>query len=256
MTPLTYPALQNLASFAGKRINPGGLLKYVRFFTIISLVVLFAFTPSSTAERVNNNINRSQVPVTSDSENPAAFPVKRTVKIRKKVSYVHPPLPVKVTELAGSPKLVRTVLVPQLFSYTVVQQPEDNPYYVSTSRDLITEFSLARRYNTIGLLAHNTLAGSAFKDITLGQEIYIIHEDGPTDRYTVSAIYRFQALESTKTESQFVDLDSGKTLSAIDVFSQMYTGAPHLTLQTCIEAEGDVSWGRLFVIATPDDKIQ
>jgi hypothetical protein len=141
--------------------------------------------------------------------------------------------------------------VPNLFSYDIVQQPESDPYYVSPSSNLITEFGLAKQYGTIGLIAHNNLAGSLFKDLNLGQEVYIVHESRHTDRYIVSAIYRFQALESTNPESHFVNLDSGEILTASEVFTQMYTGSPHLTFQTCINARGDASWGRLFVIAVP-----
>jgi hypothetical protein len=128
-------------------------------------------------------------------------------------------------------------------------------YYVSSSRNLVTEFGLARKYGTIGLVAHNNLAGSLFKDLLLGDEIRIVYKDGHTARYTVSAIYRFRALEPTNIESRFVDLDSKKIYSATELFQRMYTGTPHLTFQTCIYASGNSSWGRLFVIALPAAEI-
>jgi hypothetical protein len=36
-----------------------------------------------------------------------------------------------------------------------------------------------------------------------------------------------------------------------ELFETAYAGNYHLTLQTCIENNGDVSWGRLFIIARP-----
>jgi hypothetical protein len=148
-------------------------------------------------------------------------------------------------------KLIRRVFVPRAFSYAVVQQPEGNPYYVSKAKDLVTEFSLPKRYGVIGLMAHNHLAGNQFERLTLGQEIQIDYEDGHTDRYIVSEITRFRALEPTNPDSLFEDLESGTILSAAELFDRMYTGAPHVTFQTCIYSSGDNSWGRLFVIATP-----
>jgi hypothetical protein len=35
------------------------------------------------------------------------------------------------------------------------------------------------------------------------------------------------------------------------MFDRAYLGDHHLTLQTCIAAEGISSWGRLFIIAVP-----
>jgi hypothetical protein len=143
-----------------------------------------------------------------------------------------------------------------MFSYAVVQQPQDNPYYVSSEKDLVTEFGLAKEYGNIGLMAHNDLAGYLFSDLYLGQEIHVNYNDGHTDRYTVSAIYRFRALEPNKTESRFVDLDSENAFTAYELFEKMYTGERHVTLQTCIYAHGNKSWGRLFVIALPVTDIE
>jgi hypothetical protein len=35
------------------------------------------------------------------------------------------------------------------------------------------------------------------------------------------------------------------------MFKRVYFSNRHVTFQTCIEAEGNLSWGRLFVIAVP-----
>jgi hypothetical protein len=36
-----------------------------------------------------------------------------------------------------------------------------------------------------------------------------------------------------------------------EVFYDFYSGDPHLTLQTCIEKDGDWSWGVRFILAEP-----
>jgi len=40
-------------------------------------------------------------------------------------------------------------------------------------------------------------------------------------------------------------------LTAEQLFNRVYRGDRHVTFQTCIDANGDISWGRLFVIAIP-----
>ena len=224
----------------------------VLFFITVLIVGAFGFFRVPAKIPLTFNGVKSQILEKSNVDRSEERLAKYTVKIQKKVSYISPPAVVRPSGKEDGPQLIRSVLVPQAFSFNVVQQPESNPYYVSSAKELVTEFRLARQHNNIGLLAHNNLAGSKFNALALGQKIYVIHEDGHKDRYTVSAIHRFKALESTKTESRFVDLDTSQTYSASEVFFQMYTGDPHLTFQTCIEAEGDASWGRLFVIATPD----
>lgn len=211
----------------------------------LTYAVLFAF--ATTPGSVDADSGRSHIPQTSKPDGPAASPVK----LRKKVSYIAPPAPAILPVVDREPEPARSIIVPGAFSYDVIQQPEDEPFFVSSASNLVTEFGLARKNSNIGLLAHNNLAGSSFKYLKPGQDIYIVRTNGLTEHYKVSDIHRFQALEPTKTESRFLDLQSGEILTATEVFTRMYTGAPHLTLQTCINANGDVSWGRLFVIAIP-----
>jgi len=180
-----------------------------------------------------------------------AAPVYRPAEIKKTASYSNAPKKVRYSSNKQEIRIVRSVLVANAFSYPVVQQPEGEPFYVSDSRDLLTEFSLAKPYGNLGLMAHNNLAGQSFGNLELGQIIYINYSDGQSDRYTITHIYRFHALEPTKTDSLFIDLDSQKLLTATELFEKMYTGPQHLTFQTCIAARGDPSWGRLFVIASP-----
>ena len=78
-----------------------------------------------------------------------------------------------------------------------------------------------------------------------------MYGDGTYRTFRISAQHRFQALDPNNPNSNFVDLETGATLSALDVFNQMYTNADQVTFQTCIAQDGVASWGRLFVTATP-----
>jgi hypothetical protein len=62
---------------------------------------------------------------------------------------------------------------------------------------------------------------------------------------------RFQALNGRSSTTDFIDLSSGDRQTVDQVYQQVYGGKPHLTLQTCIETEGNWFWGRLFILAEP-----
>jgi hypothetical protein len=145
------------------------------------------------------------------------------------------------------------VYVHDVFSLKVAPQPSNNPAYVNSDPGYATQFSLASQYGSIGLLAHNYLSGSFFSSLTTGQEVDIIYGDGSVRRYSISVIRHFQALSPLSTASNFVDLDNPRNnqLSNSDLFHQIYNQGDRVVFQTCITANGDTSWGRLFVIATP-----
>lgn len=138
------------------------------------------------------------------------------------------------------------------FSFSVVQQPSGNASYVSTKSNTATQFSLATQYGSIGLIAHNYLAGKSFFNLSQGQTITLTFSDGTTAKYTVSGIYKYQALSPTSPYSQFVDLNNPDQVLSVDsVFNQIYAVSGRLVLQTCISKNGVSSWGRLFVVANP-----
>jgi hypothetical protein len=151
----------------------------------------------------------------------------------------------------GEAKTVRGVYVEGLFSYPVIQQPADNGGYVSKDASVVTQYRFAAKYGTVGLLAHNDLAGEKFSLMDLGQKIQIVYGNGRIVEYEVTSIYRYQALQPNSGTSPFVNLADGKTYTAWDVFQLVYTGGDHVAFQTCIESNGLLSWGRLFIIATP-----
>lgn len=71
--------------------------------------------------------------------------------------------------------------------------------------------------------------------------------------FVIAEILRFQALEPESVTSSFRDLDGNETLSAGEMFNRAYVGERRVVFQTCIEAYGNVSWGRLFVVAVPTE---
>jgi hypothetical protein len=149
-------------------------------------------------------------------------------------------------------RTVTGVYICRVLALRVVQQPANNPVYVSRDLGMATQFRLAADLGTIGLLAHNNRSGSLFFNLKTGHEVDVVYGDGTIRRYVISSLRHFQTLEPTNPYSTFRDLDlGGDLLSSTDVFRQMYAGYDQVVLQTCIAANGEQSWGRLFVIATP-----
>jgi hypothetical protein len=137
------------------------------------------------------------------------------------------------------------------FALPVVQQPAGQANYVATEDGRVTQFAAPKAYGTIGLLAHNYLSGKLFYNLSENQELVIVYGDGQQQSYRITRIQRFQALDPLSPYSNFIDVsDPARTqISASDVFSRVYGQPDQLVLQTCIEANGDYSWGRLFVTA-------
>ena len=153
---------------------------------------------------------------------------------------------------SGKADVIVGVYAANTFALRVVNQVMNNPAYVSPMNGTVTQFQTATQYGTLGLLAHNYLSGSFFSKLTLGQEIDIVNGDGAVRRYVVTNIRRFQALNPSSPYSNFVDLENGgPQLSSTDLFNQIYAGGNKVVFQTCINANGNWSWGRLFVTATP-----
>ena len=161
-----------------------------------------------------------------------------------------PPLDEFIAEVMnGEGDELRGIYAPGVFAYSVVPQPAGDDVYVSTREDAVTQFDLASRYDSIGLLAHNYLAGKRFHLLEAGQVLYLIYGDGRTETFVVSRLLRFQALAPDSVTGHFVD-ESGQHLSTPQLFFMMYDKG-NLVLQTCIWKDGDNAWGRLFIIAEP-----
>ena len=151
----------------------------------------------------------------------------------------------------GQAGVLRGVYVQDVLAYPIVQQPSYNASFVSNTDGVVTEFTPATQTGNVGLLAHNTLAGKAFANLKIGQQATVIYGDGKTETFVVTKILRFAALSPYSVKSEFKNLDTNLTISATQLFSDVYNGPRHLTFQTCIAYNGNDSWGRLFIIAQP-----
>lgn len=151
--------------------------------------------------------------------------------------------------------IVRGVYVPGMFALPVVQQPKDNYSFVSPTKDKVTQFRSANYFDVIGLLAHNYLSGSLFNQLTIGKMVIIVMGDGSIRRYITSESDRFQRLQKSTTSDEFIDVITRESYSTIQIFNRYYRGKHHLTFQTCLEKDGDLDWGLLFVLALPVDAV-
>ena len=151
----------------------------------------------------------------------------------------------------GEADVLRGVYVPNVLALPVVQQPAGNAGYVSTRLGQATQFSMAAQYGNVGLLAHNTLSGRSFSGLAVGQEVRLVYGGGKVEYFVITEILQYQALQPDSTQSDFRDLAGGGTITAGQLFERVYAGERHVTFQTCIAAEGNLSWGRLFVLAKP-----
>jgi hypothetical protein len=151
----------------------------------------------------------------------------------------------------GNASALRGVYVSNVMALSIVQQPTGYPGYVSTEESVVTQFGIATEVGNIGLLAHNTHAGSFFSNIKQGDRIILVYGDGHIESFMTNNIQRYQALDPYNTHSEFKNLETQTSVTAEALFNNVYRGEYHLTLQTCIENNGNSSWGRLFIMATP-----
>lgn len=173
---------------------------------------------------------------------PIAIPSKTNNKFTKKLFY---------KKLLVPAALAEWVSVAGLFSLPIMQQPEDNPIYVANKSNILTQFQKATQNGVTGLLAHNFLSGKEFSKLKIGQEISVTYADHIVRNYRVSSIYHYQKKDPGDLFSDLIDLHGGKEFSTNEVFNQFYRGRHHVTLQTCLEEDGRLDWGLLFVVALP-----
>ncbi len=152
----------------------------------------------------------------------------------------------------GNAKMLRGVYVDDIFALPIIQQPVGEPAFVSTNDGEVTQFGMPSQYGNIGLLAHNHLSGKFFSELTIGQQVRLVYGDGRIETFVITEVLRYQALQPTSPYSSFRNMDNAEeTLSANQMFTKAYLGDRHVTFQTCIDAYGNSSWGRMFVIAVP-----
>jgi hypothetical protein len=140
--------------------------------------------------------------------------------------------------------------LPDLAAIRLLSQPADEPYNVTQNPRAATLFLEAQRAGSIGVLAHNHLAGAAFSQLRDGQPVVLVYGDGQIETYQVLRIESYQATLPDDPHSEFVSLQDGSRWDSRSLFTHLYASGPNLILQTCIEEDGLASWGRLFVIAS------
>ena len=151
----------------------------------------------------------------------------------------------------GDPGIVTGLFIDSKLALQVIQQPSQDPTFVSGQANAATQFSIAEQFDSLGFLAHNYLAGAQFFYIRGSDIIHVIRGNGHIDRYQVKEIRRLQALQPRDPYSDFKDLQTGTLLNVTELFSQTYAMHDQVILQTCIASEGEEAWGRLFIIAIP-----
>ncbi len=141
---------------------------------------------------------------------------------------------------------VTGVFAPGAFALPVVQQPAGDMLFVSTKGNELTLFRRAKQAGSVGLLAHNNLAGKNFFSLSNGSLVYLIYGDGHVQTYEVFQIEDYQALSLTL----FRDLVSGKSIDQYVLFDRIYhANNDRVVFQTCIEKGGAAGWGRRFILA-------
>jgi hypothetical protein len=152
----------------------------------------------------------------------------------------------------GQAAQVVGIFVQDQFALPVIQQPDGQTNFVSTQNNTVTQFNSASLYGTIGLLAHNFLSGRLFFNLKQDQDVIIVYGDGRQEDYRITSIQSYQALDPSNPYSYFMDPNdpSHTQITAGALFNRIYAHPDQVVLQTCIDANGNSSWGRLFITAT------
>lgn len=226
------------------------LKKIFIFELIISTVFVGFFSNSFPVLPVTGNVGDSLVDIAyiDPSENIFLDDFQDTQKASQDAQSIEDFI---TTIVDGRSDIIRGMYVKGSVALEIVQQPAGQASFVSSIDNVITEFSMAKNYGVIGLLAHNYLSGRYFYDLKIGDIVSIVYGNGEINEYQITDIQSYQALQPNSPNSQFLDLFTNEQLSATQLFRKVYAGNHHLTLQTCIQKGEIDTWGRLFIIAEP-----
>lgn len=209
--------------------------KQIFFPVILSLIVLGCLLGTSSQVRAESTSNNLQ----------SAEQVNLSSKVQSLDSFAFSLQNGRASQLVG-------VYAPDAMTLPVVQQPSGNAAYVSSQQGVVTQFNLASQYGATGLLAHNTLAGQNFFQLSVGNVISLVYGDGSIQMYRIDQVQSYQALDPYSPYSNFLDLSNPTVqYTSTDLFYRTYGLGNVLVLQTCIARDGNDSWGRLFIIASP-----
>jgi hypothetical protein len=132
--------------------------------------------------------------------------------------------------------------------------PQQSPEYVTHGHDTVTQFAPARERGTLWFLAHNHEAGAYWSRALIGQATLIVDEQGNTRIYRIDKALQFRAIYPNNPYGDLIDLDTGKRMTAGEVFEKIIDEPGDLVLQTCIEVNGQPDWGRLFLLGHEVEK--
>jgi hypothetical protein len=191
---------------------------------VFILTLLTAFVPSGVAQALTDPYDEAELPSLDD--------------FIRQVSN-------------GQAGELRGIYIPGILAAPVVQQPAGINEFVSPRHNVVTQFGLTSKVGSTGLLAHNDLAGQTFGLLQKGQELKLVDGSGKISTFIVTEVLRYQAMIPGSTTTRFLDLKSETSITAAALFNRIYNRPGQVILQTCIQADGDSSWGRLFVIAAP-----
>jgi hypothetical protein len=110
----------------------------------------------------------------------------------------------------------------------------------------VTRFPLTQ---SITFLAHNNLEGQHFGEIEIGD--IILYLDGDPETKGMYEVVEIVEAQASDPWSEYTNLlIDGEWMTPAQAYDRVgYTDPEKLVLQTCIEKDGNWSWGRLFVIA-------
>jgi hypothetical protein len=216
-----------------------------------------AALPIQSPEQITHSGNQEpqvlvKAPPTQDDTRSASIPL---------TSNEHSTLLAMLPDLASfsasvvnsNPNVLVGVYVPGLFALPVVQQPDGNNDFVAPSDFTLTQYAAPAQYGSIAILAHNYLSGRSFFQLRPGQEFVLVYGDGSLKRFQIQDVHSYQALDSNNPYSDFIDLSdpTGRVMPFTTIFERFYTYPGKVVFQTCIDSNGDPSWGRLFIVANP-----
>lgn len=217
-------------------------LKYF-FLGVIAAISIFGFLSYSLLDRTN------QFPFILVSSEPLPkldiVPTPTLISLSKFI----------IEQRNGEPDELRGIYVDNLLADPVIMQPKGQPGWVSSKDGVVTLFSLAQDFGSLGLIAHYEKAGGSFNKISTKDHIHIVFGSGKVDTYRVDEIRCYQAENYKDPFTRFIPLlQPDVLLNQQELFSQIYGVKDRLILQTCLPWGDNYKWGRLFIIASPVDE--
>lgn len=151
----------------------------------------------------------------------------------------------------GNPAQVVGGYIPAVLAARVIQQPVDQPGWVSPEAGTLTEYHPASQLGNLGLLAPTETAQALFDQMAAGQNLTIIQGDGSLREYQISVIMTFQALDPANPNSDYLILPVGVRIPYDELLNCVYGGSDHVVFETTIHQPDVPNWGKLFVAAFP-----